>query len=180
MRPRHPALPRFWLMTDPRMGEGLWQALERLPRGSGVVFRHYELPLPQRRALFTRVRRVAARRGLVLVRAGADRLGRGEQGVHGRALHRVAGLRTWPAHDRREVVAGARAGADLIFLSPLFATRSHPGARGLGRVRALMLRQGSATPVVAMGGVGTGHARWLAASGFHGWAGIDAWLAAKG
>jgi acyl dehydratase len=31
-------------MTDPRMGEALWQALERMPRGSGVIFRHYGMP----------------------------------------------------------------------------------------------------------------------------------------
>ncbi|MDF7774149.1 thiamine phosphate synthase, partial [Sphingomonas sp. AOB5] len=62
---RHPPIPARWLMTDPRMGDGLWAALERLPRGSGVVFRHYDAP--DRAALLRRVALVARRRGLVLV-----------------------------------------------------------------------------------------------------------------
>ena len=39
-------------MTDERLGDGLWAALERLPKGSGVVFRHYGLAPAERRALF--------------------------------------------------------------------------------------------------------------------------------
>ncbi len=167
-------------MTDPRMGEGLWLALERLPRGAGVIVRHYELPAPERRALFARVRSIAARRGLVVLRAGSERLGRGEQGVHGRDPRRTRGIRSWPAHDRREMIAGVRAGADILFLSPIFATRSHPGAGSLGRVRASMLTRGIGRPVVALGGVSRRDKRWLTATGFHGWAGIDAWMAPAG
>ena len=47
----HPKrLPRLWMMTDERQGDALWSALERLPRGAGVVFRHYSLPAAARRA----------------------------------------------------------------------------------------------------------------------------------
>jgi thiamine-phosphate pyrophosphorylase len=55
-------------MTDERMGEDLWDALARLPRGSGVIFRHYATR--DRRALFDRVRSVARKRRLVLILAG--------------------------------------------------------------------------------------------------------------
>ena len=54
-------------MTDERQGDALWSALERLPRGAGIVFRHYTLARRERRLLFDRVRRVARRRGLLLV-----------------------------------------------------------------------------------------------------------------
>ena len=89
MRPRHP-LPQVWLMTDERMDDSLWTALGRLPRGGGVVFRHYGVGLAERRVLFAKVARIARRRGLVLIRAGAERLGRDEDGVHGR--HSIDGL----------------------------------------------------------------------------------------
>ncbi|MEJ8630952.1 hypothetical protein P0F65_16040 [Sphingomonas sp. I4] len=36
--------PVTWLMTDERLGDGLWRALARLPPGSGVVFRHHATP----------------------------------------------------------------------------------------------------------------------------------------
>ncbi|UUL81916.1 thiamine phosphate synthase [Sphingomonas qomolangmaensis] len=181
MQRRHPlprppfgtrALPQQWLMTDERMGEALWAALERLPRGGGVVFRHYATPVTERRALFARVLRVAQRRRLVLVRAGKVAM-RGEMGVHNA---RGRGLRTRAVHDPAEAMVARRAGADAVFVSPVFATRSHAGARGLGVVRLGLLLRGVAQPAVAMGGIDAGTIRRLRGLGVHGWAGIDAWL----
>ena len=165
---RHPPIPRIWMMTDERMGERLWDALARLPRGSGVVFRHYEAP--DRAALLHRVARVAARRGLLLVVAGGG-------GVHVHNARRAipAGIRTASAHSRREAIAAIRAGANALFVSPVFATRSHPGARALGRARLGLIIRGLTIPVIALGGVDARRAKGLPRS-IHGWAGIDAWL----
>ena len=174
MTPRHPSMPpRLWLMTDERMGEGLWRALRRLPAGSGVVFRHYSTPLAERRVLFRRVAAIARARRLVLVRAGRGPLGPGEAGMHGR---RGAGLVTWPVHDRRAAMAAVRAGADLLFVSPLYPTRSHPDAPALGPVRARRLIAGLPVRAIALGGVTPARGRALMRSGFWGWAAIDAWL----
>ena len=168
MRPRHPPIPRIWLMTDPRMGEGLWAALERLPRGAGVVVRHYDAS--DRNALIARIAKVARRRGLVLVVAG----GRGRVNAHnGRAW--PGGLTTASAHGRREAVSAARRGAGAILVSPVFATRSHPGARVLGRVRFGLISQGLGVPVIALGGMDARRAKSLPKTAY-GWAGIDAWL----
>ncbi|AJP73615.1 thiamine monophosphate synthase [Sphingomonas hengshuiensis] len=173
MRPRHPILPRLWLMTDERMGDGLWTALARLPRGSGVIFRHYGLPLAERRALFANVANIAHRRGLVLIRAGGDRLGRGEAGAHGvRPGH---GLYTRAAHSRREAVAAIRDGADALFVSPVFATRSHPGAPALGPVRLGLMIRGLGVPLIALGGMNARRAQEIRGLKLYGWAAIDAW-----
>jgi len=171
MPTRHPPIPRLWLMTDPRLGDALWDALARLPRGSGVIFRHYQLPAAERRALFARIAKVARRRGLVLLRAGAEPM-RGESGTHGR---RGRGLTTWPVHSRREAIAAIRAGADALLVSPVFPTRSHPGAPVLGPVRFGLLVRGLAVPVIALGGMNAQKAKRLRALGIHGWAAIDAW-----
>lgn len=171
MPTRHPPIPRLWLMTDPRLGDGLWDALERLPRGSGVIFRHYPLPPAERRALFARIAKLARRRGLILLRAGTTPM-RGEAGTHGRRGH---GLITWPVHSRSEAIAAIRAGADALLVSPLFPTRSHPGAPVLGPVRFGLLVRGLSVPVIALGGMDARKARRLKALGIHGWAAIDAW-----
>jgi len=173
MRRRHP-LPRIWLMTDERMGDRLWNALDRLPRGGGVVFRHYSLSLKKRRALFERVARYARRRGLLLVVAGSDRLGRAD-GVHNQP-RRGGGIVTWSVHSQREMAAATRHGADLVFASPVFATRSHPNAAALGPVRLGLMIRGSRMPVVALGGMDTDRFRRLRGLELHGWAGIDAFL----
>ncbi|CAN5471276.1 hypothetical protein BH09PSE4_BH09PSE4_02880 [soil metagenome] len=160
-------------MTDPRMGDALWEAIERLPRGSGIVFRHYELARADRALLFARVAKIARRRNLLIVRAGHP-AGRGEDGVHGGRSIRP-GLRTASVHNRREAVAAVRGGADAIFVSPIFATRSHPLARTLGPVRLGLMIHGLKLPIIALGGIDARMARGL--PGIYGWAGIDAWTA---
>jgi thiamine-phosphate pyrophosphorylase len=157
-------------MTDERIGDGLWAALRRLPRGSGVVFRHYATAARERRMLFRRVLRIARTRGLVVVRAG-ERTGFGEDGVHGGA--RGSGLRTAPAHDRREAVAAVRRGAEVVFVSPVFGTRSHPGAEALGARAARRVSQGLPVVAIALGGMDARRFRGI--TGFDGWAAIDAW-----
>jgi thiamine-phosphate pyrophosphorylase len=161
-------------MTDERQGEGLWTALKRLPRGSGVVFRHYTLPEGERRDLLRKVSRICRQRRLLLVTSGnlpaAD-------GWHGRGSPRNArGIHTAPCHDVREIRTAERAGADLLFVSPVFPTRSHPGARTLGRVRFGLLSGRTRLPVIALGGMDGRRARGL--PGAYGWAGIDAWSGA--
>lgn len=172
MRARHPVV---WLMTDERLGAGLYQALRRLPPGAGVVFRHYATPSRERRALFLAVRRIAHARRLIVVSAGGTLPG--ADGVH-RA--RGPGLVTWPAHDRREAIAGQRAGAALLFVSPVFPTRSHPGAPALGSVRAARVARGLGVRVIALGGMEARRWRRVRALGFYGWAGIDAWASGPG
>jgi thiamine-phosphate pyrophosphorylase len=167
-------------MTDERQNEALWRALARLPRGAGVVFRHYRTPPAERRRLYERVRAIARARGLVLVLAGAprDAIAWRADGAHGRSPHRTGArplLRTAPAHGARELLAGRRRGAALLFLSPVFATRSHPGARTLGPVRFGKLVEGYAKNVIALGGMSRSRGDRLAALGAYGWAAIDAW-----
>lgn len=165
---RRQPLPRFWLMTDERQGDGLWRALERLPRGAGIVFRHYGLPRAERRRLFERMRRIASVRGLTLVVAGSPLPG--GDGTHGRPGR---GLRTASAHNLRELRAAERAGANLVFLSPVYPTRSHPGASALGPRRFALIAHQAKVPVIALGGMDAKRARTL--GGAYGWAGIDAW-----
>ncbi|MEG3144525.1 thiamine phosphate synthase [Sphingomonas sp. RT2P30] len=165
------AIPTIWLMTDERLGESLWRALATLSRGAGIIFRHHATDTQTRRALFARVRAIARRRGLVLIRAGATRLA-GEQGVHNA---RGQGLRSASVHSLREALAARRHGADLVFVSPLHATRSHPGAASLGVMRAAVIARHVALPAIALGGMDARRFRRLRGLGFHGWAGIDAW-----
>jgi thiamine-phosphate pyrophosphorylase len=182
-------LPCVWLMTDERVAQAdLLRAIARLPRGSAIVVRHYTLDDVARRGLFERVRRVAWRRGCVVLLADDPAQARawGADGHHGRArVERGMGVcaRPWlhsaPVHDSRELVAARRAGADAILLSPLMATRSHPGARPLGAFRFAMLARRSPVPVIALGGVRPRHAGLVSQLGASGFAAIDGLIPRK-
>ncbi|HEX8527628.1 thiamine phosphate synthase [Allosphingosinicella sp.] len=174
--PRRQPLPRLWMMTDERQSVALFGALDRLPEGSGLVFRHYSLPAPDRRSLFDRVAAIARRRGLLLLLAGPaeEAAAWGADGSHGRGPG--GGLRTAAAHDLKEIRAAEEALADLVFLSPVFRTRSHPDRPPLGPPAFAALARATCLPVVALGGMDS--QRFLELEGAYGWAGIDAWTGA--
>jgi Thiamine monophosphate synthase len=172
-------LPAIWLMTDERVEESaLLAAAMRLPRGkAGIVFRHYRTPDGARRALFERLARIARARRLVLMLGGTARRAAawGADGWHGRDAHRAGRplLHSAPGHDARELRAALRGRADFVFVSPLFATRSHPGANSLGRAKFAALARLSIVPVMALGGVRAEHWPHLRGIGASGWAAID-------
>lgn len=176
--PARQPLPRQWLLTDERLGDRLFPALERLPEGAGVVFRHYSLAEPERHRLFDAVRAVAEDRDLVLLLAGSAEEARmwGADGSHGRGAG--AGLRSAPVHDYQELRAAERTGADFVFISPVYSTRSHPGAPGMGLACFAWLARRTRLPVIALGGMNPIRGRRLASFGAYGWGAIDAWAGA--
>lgn len=169
-------LPRLWLMTDERLGAGLLAAIAALPRGSGVIFRHYSLAGAERRALFDAVAVISRRRRHILVLAGCAQQAQrwGADGAHGRTPKRHHRLQTVPVHSQRERVAAERAGANLIFVSPIFPTPSHPGARTLGRAGFGLLTRDARARVIAVGGMTRHRSRALSGFGIYGWAAISA------
>lgn len=167
--------PRLWLLTDRRNDAGLEAAIARLPRGSGIIFRHYHLEGPARRARFAALARLARRKGHRIVLAGDIRTARrwgadGAYGPPGRMARRPGLLRLATAHGLGELGEARRAGADAVLLSPVFPTRSHPGAEALGPVRFRLLALHAAMPVIALGGMAPAAARRLA---WPRWAAID-------
>ena len=179
MAANQPLWPREWLMTDERMGERLWEAIDALPAGAGIVFRHYATP--EREAIAARVAEDCQARGLALAIAGDVGLAKmlGAQLVHN-PTGRAGGLPfSQAAHSKEEAVAAWRAGASLIFLSPLFSTRSHPGALPMSREDARGIVATCLVPVIALGGMNRARFGRLRGDGFYGWAGIDGWLAPR-
>ncbi|WP_294172425.1 thiamine phosphate synthase [uncultured Sphingomonas sp.] len=142
-------------MTDSRLGSDLPGIVRRLPRGSGVVVRHHHLPPAERRALLRRLRRLATGHGVKIV------------DDQGGCVARV--------HSARELCRALLRKPELLFLSPLFATRSHPDWQPLGHMRAAALVRMAKRPAMALGGMSARRYRQVRSLGFAGWGGIDAW-----
>jgi thiamine-phosphate pyrophosphorylase len=175
MPERHPPLPDIWLVSDARNDARLEQVLRRMPRGSGLIFRHYHLEAGARRARFAKLARLARRHGHVVVLSGTAGEARrwrtwGAYGPPARLGRGPATIRLVTAHSLREIGMAQRARADAILLSPVFATRSHPGAGTLGPVRFRLLAARAQVPVIALGGMSktrAGRMMWKK------WAAID-------
>jgi thiamine-phosphate pyrophosphorylase len=111
---------------------------------------------------------------VLAARVGADGIHLSEASVrhaaHWRALH-PRWIITAAAHGLRGTHVAA---LDAVFLSPAFATQSHPGTPPLGATRLRFLAMQSRPAVYALGGVDAGAARRLAGAGLAGLAATGA------
>ncbi len=171
--------PRIWLFTDERMAGCPIIAARALPPRSGIVFRHYATPKVERHRLFQRLLRVArARRHVLLV--GGEYLS-GADGVHGSVWRGFRGGEhpvSMGVHNPREAVLARRLGARFVFISPVFATRSHVDAAPLGAAGLARLSAGFHGACIALGGMNAARFRLVRRHGAQGWGAIDS-LGAK-
>ena len=177
MTSRQRPWPRAWLMTDERMGEQLWTAIDRLPiRHSGIVFRHYGAA--NRASIARRIAEICHRRSLSFAIAGDVELARTLRAnlVHNPDEPAPDLAFSRSIHSLEEAEAARAEGPALVFVSPVYPTRSHPGRKALYRPLAVRIAKAAGVPAIALGGVNSLKAARLQSEGFYGWAGIDAWL----
>ena len=177
-------LPNLLFFTDPARVASPQAVAERLPPGSGIVFRAFgaEDAVEQGR----RLRAIADARGLVLLVGAHPGLA---EGVRADGLHmpeRLAGeipklraehgryLITVAAHDLNAVQAAERAGADAVIVSPVFPSNSPSAGRPLGLEGLRTLASATALPVYALGGVRADTVGRLEGSGIVGIAAVEA------
>ncbi len=175
--------PALWLLSDAARLACPRAAILALPRGAGFIFRHYESE--NREALGRRLCALCKRQGVVFLAAGDARLAQRirADGVHlpqglahriqSARMRRVNWLITASAHDVASLRRAVKAGADAVFVSPVFATKSHPGARPLGPIRFTAMLRRAPLPVIALGGIDGPNAQRLTGSGAYGLAAIS-------
>ena len=144
MRARQ-SIPAEWLIIAGDADRVGIEAARRLPRGSGVLLLH---PLSSSGV------RMLRRRGLTVIREA--------RGIAARV------------HDARELRRALSARTPLIFLSPLYPTRSHPEWKPLPRMRAATLARLGKRGLFALGGMDARRFARVKKLGFQGWAGISA------
>jgi thiamine-phosphate pyrophosphorylase len=187
----HP-LPHRWLFTDARLGDHGLRAARRMAVGSGIVVRSHDLSRVARDKLIRGLRVVAkARQHKLFIAAEEPAMVRrhGAAGLHLRSRNsrlaaqarRIGLAVSMPVHSVQEAEAARRARADYVFVSPLFPTRSHPGAPVLKRRSWAALVRRAGAQAAALGGMTAKQHRVLLRQMMGhrilpGWAAIDAWL----
>ncbi|HEY8614149.1 MAG TPA: thiamine phosphate synthase [Roseomonas sp.] len=173
-------------MSDARRLPDPRAAACRLPPGSAVLARDLAP------ALLRPLAAIARRRRLILMLAGEGRAALALGAATGAGLHlpdrrpatgllpillaRRAGrglLLSVAAHGRAGLARARRLGADLVILSPVFPTASHPGAPTLGPLRWAALARRAGRPAIALGGLDLCNSRRLPPAAA-GWAAIGA------
>jgi thiamine-phosphate pyrophosphorylase len=177
MRLHQPSvLPEFFFFTDEARSPDPMAAVRCLPPGSGVVFRHYSLA--NREFLARALARIAKQKRLLFLLAGDWKMAArvGAAGVHwpegmARFAVGVRSRKNWlvtvAAHSPAALNRARAIKAQAAFLSPVFATPSHPEAKPLGPIRFALMSQKVRLKVLALGGVNKISSRRLgSADGF--------------
>lgn len=159
-----PGLPAFFALTDPDRTPDPVALAQSLPRGAGLVLRHFGRE--DQIALARPLARLCRSRGLVFLVANDGELARSvkAQGVHWPqasahrarlwARRRPDWLMTASAHDHVAVSAPGE-GIAAVFLSPVFPSASPSAGPPLGAVRAARMARRARVAVYALGGVNT-------------------------
>ncbi|MGH6987107.1 MAG: thiamine phosphate synthase [Caulobacteraceae bacterium] len=177
-------LPPVLFFTDPERVFDPERALRSLPRGAGIVFRHFGAPA--RLAQGRRLAMLARRRGIRFF-VGADvalAIVLRSDGVHltQRQAARAGMVRilrrrflvTAAAHHLPAIRAASRGGVDALVVSPVFPSRSRSAGHPIGVRRLAALTRRTDRPVYALGGVNQRNVRLLLGSGVAGVAAVDA------
>lgn len=155
MTRRQTRTPMQWLIADARNRADLPRLVRSLPIGSGVILVDRDLRGPPRARLLRQLRSIGRARDVSIVDEADGSAAR--------------------VHDAGEIARARLAGASLLLVSPLFATRSHPDQPPLPRMRAAALARLAGDTVLALGGMDRRRFVKVKNLGFDGWAAIDAW-----
>lgn len=169
---RAAGLPALIALTDVSRRPDARLLLKALPHGTALLDRTGRRDLG----------RACRRKGVMLISARRD-AGAAALYVRDLPAERARELAAWrrrgggpvfaAAHSPRALRRAARAGATAALLSPLFPTRSHPGAKGIGITRFRLWARETRLAVYALGGVTAANARALLSTAAVGIAGID-------
>jgi thiamine-phosphate pyrophosphorylase len=168
-------VPPFLMLSDMRYLPNWRSLLAQQPRSVGLVLRDYEHDA--RAELAAEMADFCARQGRYFAIAGNARLAaRLNTAFHcpsymiarpALRLGRVGPHDTAAVHNMAELLSAARAGFSHVFISPVFATASHEGARPLSVLRAMpLLRAARQKGLCAYALGGMNMTQWRRLGGF--------------
>lgn len=156
-------LPATIFLTDRQRIADTAQVIRTLPRHSLVIIRDYDV---QDRADYVKEMVTLSRRYGHKVLVGGDirlALCTRADGVHfperevnkalGCKRHRPYWMVSTSAHSAKTLRRIAKGGLDFAMLSPVFPTKSHPGAKTLGMARFRGIGKAAALPLYPLGGI---------------------------
>lgn len=171
-------------MTDENRHADPNVILKNLAPGTGVIFRHYNVP--DRAGLAQKIAGVCRQKKLPLLIAGDIALAKevGADGVHF-PRWAFSGDQVLPeldpnwiviasAHNIPAIRRAEKFGADALLLAPVFPTKSHPDQGTLGISGFTRLAAATSLPVYALGGISHENLKELPAlKNLAGYAGIS-------
>lgn len=177
------SLPSLFYFTDDQRGADPRLIAAKLPAGSAIVFRHYYSD--NRAELASILSKICKKRNIILIIAQdpdlASRVGAAGCHIPQHLISNIPRLKarfphlffTAACHTPLSLQTAVQNGTDAVFLSPIFATKSHVEVKNIGSIRAALMKRGLSCPVFALGGVTQQNFKQLTSMGFSGYGAIS-------
>lgn len=167
-------------MTDPKRTPDPVATAAQLPKGWGVIYRHFGAT--DRYAIGAKLARICKQRGLILLVSADPALAAAisADGVHWPEA-RLRGVRkrspnfieTASAHSRAGLARAHALKLDAAFLSTVFPSNSPSAGKAIGALRFRQIARNAPLPIYALGGINAENAAHIAKHSA-GWAAIEA------
>ena len=173
--------------TDRKRCADLSLAIKKLPKNSAVIFREYDLDEAAREKLAQEIIAICRGRNHKILIGKNVALARKlrADGIHFSDNDilplAVFNRQNWPrefifsfaCHNFLSVLKSQQLKVDLLFVSPIFATKSHPNIAPLGLMQLSKIIRASKVPVFALGGVNEKNIHTLERLGAQGFGAIE-------
>ncbi len=173
--------------TDRKRCGDLKLAIKNLPKNSAVIFREYDLESKEREKLAREIIKACRAKNHKIIIGKDLALARKlrADGVHfsdrdklplqifNRQNQPQKFIFSFACHNFLSVLKSRQLKADLVFISPIFTTKSHLNAEPLGLGRLSRIIRISKIPVFALGGVNEKNIHTLQKLGAQGFGGIE-------
>lgn len=180
-RQRPSPIAKAWFLTDPARITDPVATTSALPRGWGVIYRHFNES--NRVAIAHKLSSICRTNGLTFLVAADPTLAAAvnADGVHwpskrlaeSRRNSHASQLVTSSAHSPEELMRAVKAGLDAIFYSTVFASESPSAQQPIGPGRFRQIAASSPAPVIGLGGITANNAAQIAPHGFASISGIE-------
>ena len=175
--------PTLWFFTDNLRNPDPYAILNQLPKNTGIVFRDYNIP--KRNHIAAKMAEFCRKKDLVLLIGGDSKLAVevGATGVHipeynsqtlpYLKIQKPNWIISTSVHGKRSYQKAKSLGINIIFLSPVFTTSSHPRGKPLGSLYISRLARDFGVFSIALGGVNLKTVDSLNGTGVNGIAAIS-------
>ncbi len=174
-------LPGAFFLTDPERIPDPGQIVSGLPKGWGLIYRHFGIP--ERLQEGRRLMRLCRRRGICLLIAADPHLARrlGADGVHWpERMERTARLwrgrfrvQTMSVHAPARFARLAATGVNALIFSTVFPSQSPTASRPTGAIGLRRIARAAPIRLYALGGISPANAQSIASQA--GLAAIEGW-----
>ena len=169
-------IPYVWFLTDSIKTKTPLETSRKLPANSGILIRSYNIQ--NKDIIIKNIINLKKRKLHTVLVSGRHKSHSNVDGVHlpswlNSSFFINKKLISMSAHGARDIRKSINIKADIIFISPIFDTTSHPESKNIGVIKLGLMAKLFKKPIVALGGINNNNISRLKGLPIIGCAGID-------